>query len=107
MRKAAKVVWLNRDGLVFTTMAGLCMSDWNVRRDLYCRLAAAGLPKVKPHGLRFYYASVLHDQGMPLPVIAANLGHKDAGITLRIYSHMFTDQRGVAGAAMSRAFGVK
>jgi hypothetical protein len=44
---------------------------------------------------------------VPITVISAQLRHKDPRITLGVYSHMLSEQRGVAGAAMDRAFNMK
>jgi site-specific recombinase XerD len=106
-RKASTVVWLNKDKLVFTEPNGMRMADWNVRRHLYRILADAGLPRIKPHWLRHSFASVLLANGVALPVVSHQLRHANTGITARTYSHMLDEQVGVAGAAMTRAFGAK
>jgi integrase len=67
-------------------------------------MEAAGLEYVNPHGLRHSFTSILMGSAVPVTVVSANLGHADPSTTLRIYSHIFTQQRGVAGAAMTQAF---
>ncbi len=50
-------------------------------------MRAAGLDGVSLHSLRHAHASELLSNGVPLPVVAARLGHRDQNITLSIYSH--------------------
>jgi integrase len=48
----------------------------------------AGLgPGVTFHRLRHHYASLHLADGMPLPELAAYLGHANPAVTLRVYSH--------------------
>ena len=50
----------------------------------------AGLRPVSFHMLRHTYGSQLAMQGVPLNVIAAQLGHADTRITERHYAHLAT-----------------
>lgn len=50
-------------------------------------LKAAGLPHVRLHDARHSCATLMHQRGVPLAVIAAWLGHTDASFTLRTYAH--------------------
>lgn len=43
------------------------------------------------HALRHYAASSRIQAGVPLPIVARELGHKDAGFTLQRYGHMMQD----------------
>lgn len=54
--------------------------------------ARLGLPRLTPHGLRHLHASVLLAEGVPLPEVAARLGHAHSGITLSIYAHSIGSQ---------------
>jgi hypothetical protein len=47
------------------------------------------------------------DKELQRRAFAAGLRHANTGITARTYSHMLDEQVGVAGAAMTRAFGAK
>jgi integrase len=54
--------------------------------------AASARAKIKPaatfHILRHTYASALAMRGVPMGVIAAQLGHADTGMTERHYAHL-------------------
>lgn len=50
--------------------------------------AARLSPGITFHGLRHTYASSLVMAGVPLPVVAANLGHSDTRMVERHYGHM-------------------
>jgi integrase len=47
----------------------------------------AGLKGVGLHSLRHSHASHLLSNGTPIPTVAKRLGHKNANVTLSIYSH--------------------
>ena len=46
------------------------------------------VPAVSFHILRHSYATALVQAGVPLPVIAAKLGHADTRMTERHYAHL-------------------
>lgn len=48
---------------------------------------AAGAPGVRLHDLRHWQATQLLDAGVPVPTVAARLGHADGTTTLKIYAH--------------------
>ena len=48
---------------------------------------AAGLRHIKLHAARHTCATLMHLQGVPVAVIAAWIGHKDASLTMRLYAH--------------------
>ncbi|WP_081371359.1 tyrosine-type recombinase/integrase [Rhodococcoides fascians] len=49
--------------------------------------ARAGVPVLRLHDGRHTCATLMHLQGVPIVVIAAWLGHVDAGSTMRTYAH--------------------
>ena len=49
------------------------------------------LPRITLHGLRHTYASMLINAGIPIAEVSAQLGHASIDITLRTYTHLFTD----------------
>lgn len=49
-------------------------------------LAAAGLPKIKPHGLRHSFATAAVQQGVPIKVLQAALGHARYQLTADLYA---------------------
>jgi len=60
-------------------------------------LSAADIPHVRLHDARHTTATHLHAQGVPLADIAAWLGHANAAVTARVYSH--STMRGLSSAA--------
>ena len=66
---------------------------------------AAGAPGVRLHDLRHWQATQLLDAGVPVPTVAARLGHADGTTTLKIYAHRTTrgDEQAaeVVGAALA------
>lgn len=60
-------------------------------------LSAADVPHVRLHDARHTTATHLHSQGVPLADIAAWLGHANAAVTARIYSH--STKRGLSAAS--------
>lgn len=63
-------------------------------------LAGAGLPHVRLHDARHSCATLMHLNGVPVVVIAAWLGHQDAGFTLRTYAHSNHDALADAAAML-------
>lgn len=51
----------------------------------------SGLQHITMHGLRHTYASMLISNGVPISEVSAQLGHASVDITLRIYTHLFTE----------------
>ena len=56
----------------------------------------AAVPPLSPHQLRHLHASLLLDAGIPIPQVAAQLGHASPEITLRVYAHALPHQTGAA-----------
>ena len=54
-------------------------------------IAKKNLPNVTLHGLRHTYASMLINEGIPIAEVSAQLGHASIDITLRTYTHLFTE----------------
>lgn len=61
----------------------------------------APLPAIRLHDLRHIHATLLLKAGVPVHVVAARLGHRDAAMTLRVYAHVLSDQ----GASAASTFG--
>jgi integrase len=64
---------------------------------------AAGLRHIKLHAARHTCATLMHLQGVPVAVIAAWIGHKDASLTMRLYAHSQEDALKAASATLNRA----
>jgi integrase len=54
---------------------------------------AAKIAHFHPHDLRHRYASVKIGEGVPVPRVAAQLGHSKKSLTLDVYSHVLIDER--------------
>jgi len=54
-------------------------------------IKASGLPRVTIHDLRHTAASLAISSGANIKAVSRLLGHADASMTLRIYSHAFED----------------
>jgi integrase len=93
-------------GLVFCTGAGNALSQTNFRKRYYIpMLEKAGLPYIRPHDQRHTNASVQLDQGTPLHVVSAMLGHASPVTTLNAYSHLMPGQREEARDTLDLLFG--
>lgn len=44
----------------------------------------------------------MHLSGVPVAVVAAWIGHKDASLTMRLYAHSQADALKAAGATLDR-----
>jgi len=63
---------------------------------------AAGVRHIKLHAARHTCATLMHLSGVPVAVIAAWIGHKDASLTMRLYAPSQADALKAAGAALDR-----
>lgn len=57
----------------------------NVARALRAIFDEAGLPWATPHALRRTVATLLDEAGVPIAVVADQLGHADPSMTARVY----------------------
>ena len=64
------------------------------------------LPHITMHGLRHTYASMLISEGYPVSEVSAQMGHASVDITLRVYTHLFT-QATTASKRISEAINNK
>jgi integrase len=65
---------------------------------------AASVPETGMHDLRHFFASKLIAAGLSPKAVASLLGHKDATVTLRVYSHLWPDDEDRARQAIDDAF---
>ncbi|GAB5007374.1 site-specific integrase [Mycobacterium avium subsp. hominissuis] len=63
---------------------------------------AAGLRHIKLHAARHTCATLMHLSNVPVAVIAAWIGHKDASLTMRLYAHSQFAALQDAGASLDR-----
>jgi integrase len=79
--------------LVFTTEEGRPIDRKSASKMLDRAIKKAELEKrLTPHGLRHTFASLLLADGVPVPEVAAYLGHKDCSITLKVYAHFVREE---------------
>ncbi|RIK16418.1 MAG: site-specific integrase [Acidobacteria bacterium] len=64
-------------------------------------LDSAGVRHIRLHDARHTCGTLMHLRGVPVAVIAAWLGHKDASFTMRTYVHSQDDALRSAAAAVS------
>jgi integrase len=84
---------ISEHDLVFATVEGKPYTRTGVSRILDRAIKTAKLEKrLTPHGLRHSFASLLLADRIPAPEVAAYLGHKNAGVTLRIYAHFVREE---------------
>jgi integrase len=76
------------EGLVFGNDTGGVLHPSMVAHAVQKACDEQGLPRLTPHQFRHLSASLLLQQGIPLPNISRRLGHANPGITTRIYSHV-------------------
>ena len=110
--KAAKV-WQGRERLalgadsgpweyVLCNEAGLPYHPQVLSRYWREAVMAAGVRPIKLHGAWHSCATLMHPQGVPVAVIAAWIGHKDASLTMRLYAHSQDEALKAAGATLDR-----
>lgn len=97
--------WRNDLDLVFTTAQGAPLHGRVVERCLRRECQRLGLPPVTPHGLRHLHASLLLDQGVPLPLVSTRLGHANPQITASVYAHLVRRDDDGPAEAITRALG--
>ena len=101
-RLAAGEAWLD-SGLVFTTEAGTPVDPRNALRWFKSVCSIAGVRVGKIHEMRHAAASVLLENGVPMPIVSDIMGHSSITVTVDMYGHMspstVADQmrRGMAG----------
>jgi len=80
-------------GLVFCRADGEPLHRSSVlRQGLYPALKKAELPRVNVKTLRHSYASGLIASGAPVTEVQHRLGHSDPAVTLKVYSHWYSDE---------------
>lgn len=74
--------------LLFTKASGRKWSASDQQRPFAAACIAAKIAPIAFHGLRHTYASRLAMKGVPLAVIAAQLGHADIRMVEKHYGHL-------------------
>jgi integrase len=79
------------EGLVFRNAHGRPLRRSAFWTEWRRATRAAGLPEIRFHELRHYYASLLIRHGESVKTVQARLGHASASETLDTYSHLWPD----------------
>ena len=66
---------------------------------------SAGVTGVRLHDLRHWQATQLLDAGVPVPTVAARLGHADGTTTMKIYAHRTVRGDEMAAEVVGAALG--
>jgi integrase len=66
-------------------------ADNMCKRELQPVCARAGIKPIDWHTLRHTHATLLHDQGTPLKIAQAQLGHSHVSTTWDVYTHAVGD----------------
>ncbi len=66
-------------------------------------MRSRGLPKITFHSLRHSHASALIAAGIDVVTVSRRLGHASPALTLKTYSHLFTNSDDKAAAAIDAA----
>ncbi len=97
-RRAARSAWVEHD-LVFPTSIGTPQHSGNVRRGFREAATAACFPG-SFHALRHYVATAGLSV-LPPAVVAKQLGHRRASLTMDVYGHLLVDDSAVLAALVS------
>ena len=85
----------NRDQLVFG------FTD-NVKKSFTSVRTKAGLPDIRFHDLRHFFASMLIDQGESAKYVCDQMGHSSIQVTFDTYSHLFPQAKPEAAITQAR-----
>lgn len=88
---------------VIASAVGTQMDANNWRRLQFNPLAARICPGVTPHSLRHAFATILIEEGIPLPMVANAMGHTNTRITEAVYAHVTARLQAEAADAIDRA----
>ena len=84
---------MDKKQLVFSNRYNRHLEKNIVNKKLYTYSKACNLPKITPHGLRHTHATLLFESGASIKQVQARLGHRNARITIDIYTHITKDKR--------------
>lgn len=95
--------WQGVDNLVFTDAIGRPLKASDVSHGFGDLLVRAGIRHVPFHALRHSWATLALASGVPLKVIADNLGHASIAVTAAFYSGIVPELNRDAADAIGRA----
>lgn len=84
-------IW-QETALVFASSTGRPLSARNLLHNLTRLCRRAGIPRHPFHALRHTAATLALRSGVSARALADRLGHRDPGLTLRVYTHVLQEQ---------------
>ncbi|MHB8618647.1 MAG: site-specific integrase, partial [Chloroflexota bacterium] len=87
MRDANTGVWVDEEGLVFTTHFGERIRQSTLQRQFLKMQEEASVPRMRVHDLRHTGATLLLAAGVHVKVVCDMLGHSSVKMTLDTYGH--------------------
>jgi integrase len=96
------------NALIFTRHNGEAWGKSNQFRPMYLACERAKItPRISFHGLRHTWASLAVMAGMPLMIVARNLGHRDTVMAERHYAHLAPSYEAESIRAHAPKFGFR
>jgi integrase len=104
LQRIAARSWADPD-LVFTTSIGTRIHRRNVLRWWHALTVNAGVGRRRFHASRHTAATLMLNNGVPLEVVSATLGHAGLAITADVYAKVRPELQRTAATAMENLFG--
>ena len=79
------------DGYIIHGPKGTIMHQSDIQAIFQLILKKAGIEKCGIHALRHSFVSLMINNGVPVPMISAMVGHSSIGITMNVYSHLLKE----------------
>ena len=73
-------------------------------REYAQSIEAAGVKRIKFHGMRHTCATLLLQAGTPVHVVSERLGHSKVAMTMEVYAHVLPDMQTDAAATLGANF---
>ena len=93
-----------RLGFMFASQVGSATIPSNLDRTYQLLIKKSGVRRIRFHDLRHTAASLMFKQGVSPKVISTVLGHSDIAFTMRVYTHLYDDQRQSAALDLTTLF---
>jgi len=104
-QRLASSWWSVENDWLITSDIGTQMDTHNWRKKHFKPFTDKAAPGLTPHSLRHAFATLMLEEGVPMRVVAEQMGHSSTRITEQTYSHVTARLQAEAGAAVERALG--